>query len=258
MRMATALWTYTVGSVNLQCRYHAVKEPPAVISPRLSRENIVAVAIEIADEEGLASVTLRGIAARLAVHVTSLYNHVPTKEAVVDEMIRALLEEARLPTGRIAWQEWVRQFAAGMRELGRKHPGAFEAFHHGPAKGERAAEPFESGFAAFRSAGFDMASTYGAVKATVVAVLGHVLEDTVPARNRRVARTNVGELPIERFPQVHAINRVAGKTDTFTYLVEALIAGFAVQKRASARGHRRDADSRAVARRRRREPVSPI
>jgi AcrR family transcriptional regulator len=206
-----------------------------VISPRLSLENIVAVAIEMADEEGLASVTLRGIAERLAVHVTSLYHYVPTKDAVLDEMILALLAEAKLPTARMEWQDWVREFAAGMRALGRKHPGAFEAFHHGPAKGERAAEPFEAGFAAFRSAGFDAASTYSAVKATVVAVLGHVLEDTLPARNRAAARTNVGELPIERFPQVHAINRVAGKTDTFGYLVEALIAGFAARKQAKAR-----------------------
>jgi AcrR family transcriptional regulator len=206
-----------------------------VISPRLSRANIVAVAIEIADAEGLSSVTLRGIAARLAVHVTSLYNHVPTKEAVVDEIREALLAEARLPTGRIGWQSWVRQFAAGMRELGRKHPGAFEAFHYGPVKGERAAEPFEAGFAAFRSAGFDVASTHSAVKATVVAVLGHVLEDTVPARNRKVVRTNVGQLPVERFPNVHAINRVAGKTDTFGYLVEALIVGFAAAKKSHSR-----------------------
>ncbi|MEX2149697.1 MAG: TetR family transcriptional regulator [Steroidobacteraceae bacterium] len=206
-----------------------------MISPRLSRTNIVAVAIEMADQEGLSSVTLRGIATRLGVHVTSLYNHVPTKEAVVDDMREALLAQARLPTGRIDWQDWVRRFAAGMRELGRKHPGAFEAFHYGPVKGERAAEPFESGFAAFRSAGFDVASTHSAVKATVVAVLGHVLEDTVPARNRKVARTSVGHLPIERFPNVHAINRVAGKTDTFGYLVEALIAGFAAAKKSSSR-----------------------
>jgi AcrR family transcriptional regulator len=206
-----------------------------VISPRLSRDNIVAVAIEMADEQGLSSVTLRGIAARLAVHVTSLYNHVPTKEAVLDEMVTALVAEARLPIGQVSWQDWVRRFAAGMRALGRRHPGAFEAFHYGPAKGERAAEPFESGFAAFRSAGFDTASAYGAVKATVVAVLGHVLEDTVPARSRQAARTDVGQLPIERFPNVHAVSRVAGKTDTFTYLVEALIAGFDAMKTRGAR-----------------------
>jgi AcrR family transcriptional regulator len=203
-----------------------------VISPRLSRENIVAVAIELADAEGLASLSLRGIAARLGVHVTSLYNHVPTKEAVLEGMRESLLAEARLPSGRIAWPDWVRRFAGAMRELGRRHPGAFEAFHHGPVGGERAAEPFESAFGAFRAAGFDAASTYAAVKATVVAVLGHVLEDTVPQRARRVAKSNIGALPIERFPNAHAVSRVAGKTDTFGYLVEALIAGFeATRKR---------------------------
>ena len=207
-----------------------------MISPRLSRENIVAVAIEMADEAGLASVTLRGIAERLAVHVTSLYNHVPTKEAVIEGMVEALIAEARLPKGRISWQDWVRQFAAGMRALGRRHPGAFEAFHHGPAKGERAAEPIEAGFAAFRAAGFDVPTTYSAVKAVTLSVLGHVLEDTVPQRNRKAARTNIRELPVERFPNAHALNRVAGKTDTFGYLVEALIAGFeATRKRRTRR-----------------------
>lgn len=206
-----------------------------MISPRLSRENIVAVAIEMADEEGLSSVTLRGIAARLAVHVTSLYNHVPTKDAVLEEMMKALIAEARLPAGRITWQEWVRQFAGAMRALGRRHPGAFEAFHHGSAQGERAAESFEAAFGAFRSAGFDAASAYSAVKATIVAVLGFVLEDTVPARNTNAPQTDLGQLPIERFPQVHAMSRVAGKADTFTYLVEALIAGFAASRKARTR-----------------------
>jgi AcrR family transcriptional regulator len=201
-----------------------------VISPRLSRENIVAVAIEMADEEGLASVTLRGIAARLAVHVTSLYNHVPTKEAVISEMVEALLAEARLPAGRINWETWVRRFAAAMRALAHEHPGAFEAFHHGPARGEAAAGPFESGFAAFRAAGFDAATTYNATKAVVVAVLGYMLEDTLPARKKDVARTDIRGLPIERFPQLHSINRVAGKTDTFAYLVEMLIAGIAATR----------------------------
>ena len=209
-----------------------------MISPRLSRENIVAVAIEMADEEGLASVTLRGIASRLAVHVTSLYNHVPTKEAVLVEMVNALLAEARLPAGRLGWEDWVRQFAAALRELGRRHPGAFEAFHHAPAQGERAAATFEAGFAAFRAAGFDVPATYSAVKATIVAVLGHVLEDTVPARNRAAMRTDLGQLPIERFPQVHAMSRVAGKADTFSYLVDALIAGFAASKKGATHGAR--------------------
>jgi hypothetical protein len=118
-----------------------------------------------------------------------------------------------------------------MRALGRRHPGAFEAFHFGPAKGERAAEPIEAGFAAFRAAGFDVPTTYSAVKAVTLSVLGHVLEDTVPQRNRRAARTNIRELPVERFPNAHALNRVAGKTDTFGYLIDALVAGIAASKK---------------------------
>lgn len=197
--------------------------------PRLNRTAIVSTAIRIADEKGLAAVTLRGIATRLGVHVTSLYNHVPTKEAVFDEMIKALIVQAKLPTDAVAWQDWVRRFAAAMRTLAHKHPGAFEAFHYRPAQGERAAEAFEVAFAAFRTGGFDAVSAYNAVKSTVVAVLGLMLEET--ARVRGLQRTDVSKLSAERFPRVREVDRVADDADTFAYLIDVLIDGFAASLR---------------------------
>jgi AcrR family transcriptional regulator len=197
---------------------------------RLSRKEIVSTAIRIADEKGLAAVTLRGIATRLGVHVTSLYNHVSTKEAVFEEMIRGLLVQAKLPTEVLAWQAWVRQFAAAMRKLAHRHPGAFEVFHYAPAQGERAAEAFEAAFAAFRAAGFDTVSAYNAVNTTSLAVLGVMLEET--ARVRRGARRgDVNELPVERFPHVHEVARVVDQADTFSYLVDVLIDGLAARLR---------------------------
>ena len=191
---------------------------------RLSRTEIISTAIRIADEKGLAAVTLRGIAAQLGVHVTSLYNHVPTKEAVFDEMIKALVVKAKLPTGALTWQDWVRRFAAAMRTLARKHPGAIEAFHYAPAQGERANETAEAAFAAFRAGGFDAVSAYSAVKATSLAVLGLMLDDT--ARLRQGARrSDVSKLPAERFPHLHEIARVADDADTFSYLIDVLIDG---------------------------------
>jgi len=198
--------------------------------PRLNRTEIVSSAIRIADEKGLAAVTLRGIAASLGVHVTSLYNHVPTKEAVFDEMIRALVVKAKLPTGTLTWQDWVRRFAAAMRALAHKHPGAFEAFHYAPAQGERAGEAFEAAFAAFRAGGFDTVSAYNAVKATSLAVLGLMLEDTARVR-RGARRSDVSKLSAERFPNVHEIARVADDADTFSYLVDVLIDGLAARPR---------------------------
>ncbi len=194
--------------------------------PRLNRASIVATAIALADEKGLAAVTLRGIATRLGVHVTSLYNHVPTKDAVLDEMVKSLLVEAKLPTGRVAWQDWVREFSAAMRALARKHPGAFEAFHYLPVQGEKAVEVLEAALQAFRSGGFDTTMSYNAIKATSVAVLGLVLDDTARARVGDRA-TDLSGLPAERFPHVHEAARIADEADTFAYLVDVLIDGFA-------------------------------
>jgi AcrR family transcriptional regulator len=211
-----------------------------VISPRLSRDNIVAIAIEMADRENLAAVTLRGIAARLGVHVTSLYNHVPTKEAVIEGMTRQLVAEAKLPTGPMSWEAWVRQFAAALRALARKHPGAFEAFHYDPAQGERAAAAFESALAAFKDGGFDTVSAYSAVKATIVAVLGFALDETAPRRATR-SRTDLRALPPDRYARLREADRIAARVDTYDYLIEALIAGFAHKRRARPASRRRGA-----------------
>ncbi len=201
--------------------------------PRLNRAKIAAAAIRIADQSGIDTVSLRGISSQLGVHVTSLYNHVPTKDAVLDEMVRALIAEAELPTGPLTWQQWVRGFAGAMRSLGEKHPGAFEAFYHSSAQGARAAETFEAAFAAFRAGGFDLVASYSAVKATVVAVIGLVLDDTARAR-KPGARTELGELPIESFPLIHEISHITGTTDAFDYLVNALVAGFEANLRGEA------------------------
>jgi len=192
----------------------------------LTRERIVATALQLADREGLEAVTLRRVAARLGVHVTSLYNHVPTKEAVLDGVVERLIAEADLPTGEVRWEEWVRRFAAAMRSGARKHPGAFEAFHHRPVQGPRAAQAAEVGLAAFRAGGFSATQAYGAVKATTLAVLGLVLEEVAGLRTPGLS-TDLSALPVERFPRIHEANAIAPEADAWTYLIESLIAGFA-------------------------------
>jgi AcrR family transcriptional regulator len=212
-------------------------------SPLTSR-SIVSAAIAIADAKGLTAVTLRGIASRLGVHVTSLYNHVPTKEAVLEEMTKALFAETSLPTSKLTWQQWVRQFAGEMRSLARRHPGAFEAFNYVPAGGERAAETLEAALAAFRSDGFDVLAAFNAVKSTFVGVLGLVLDDMARLRNPDF-RSDLLKLPLDRFPHIQEANEVAASADTFDYFVKALIDGLA-RHRLSSGSSSRKRRSRAV------------
>lgn len=196
--------------------------------PRLTRDRILSTAIQLADREGLEAVTLRRLATRLGVHVTSLYNHVPTKEAVLDGMVENLIEEAKLPAGEMKWEEWVRRFAAAIRSVARKHPGAFAVLHHRPIQGPHAALWAEAGLAAFRSAGFSPAQAYAAVKSTSLAVLGLVLDDLAGLRTPGLS-TDLSALPTEDFPRLHEAGAVAGKADAWSYLIETLIRGFAAR-----------------------------
>ena len=59
----------------------------------LSRERVVAAAKRLADAEGLATLTMRRLAAELGVEAMSLYHHLPGKEALFDGLVDAVLAE---------------------------------------------------------------------------------------------------------------------------------------------------------------------
>lgn len=197
--------------------------------PRLSRERIVTTAISIADERGVEAVTLRSIAKNLAVHVTSLYNHIPTKEAVLDEMVRSLVAEAGLPVGSFTWQEWVRRFAVSIRTLANRHPGAFQLFLRGPARGVQAMESFESAIVAFRSDGFNAVSTFCAIKAVNVAVVGLVLDDLAGQMNPAV-EMEIDQVSKDSIPAFLEIQAAGRRADSFTFVLDALIVGIAASR----------------------------
>src|SRR5215218_2702415 len=131
----------------------------------LTRERILQTAVRLADRDGPDAVTLRKIAGELGVHVTSLYNHVPTRDAVTDGIVELLLDEAKLPTGPVAWEDWVRQYVDGITGIAATHPGAFHALQQRPVQGARAAASFEVAMAAFEDAGYDAAEAFSAIKA---------------------------------------------------------------------------------------------
>src|ERR1700739_4989312 len=199
----------------------------------LTRTRIIATAIALADREGLAAVSLRRIASRLGVHVTSLYNHVPTKEAVLDGIVEHLMCAANLPEKVSGWEDWVRQFADGLRAVARKHPGAITAFHHRPVQGPKAARFPEAGLESFRAAGFDISEAYSAVKSTALLVLGVLIEEVLSSKGRR-AKTDLRALPPELFPQAHQLRKIAGKPDVWTYTIDTLVAGLAANLRPKA------------------------
>ncbi len=194
----------------------------------LTKERIVATAIELADREGLAAVSLRQIANRLDVHVTSLYNHVATKEALLDAVVEKLMLDAKLPAKVSGWEDWVRQFGKGLRRAAHKHPGAIAALYYRPVQGTTAARFPELGLAVFRAAGCDINDAYSAVKATALVVLGLLLEEVAPAGGT-VPETDINALPATRFPQANELRKLSPGIDIWKFTIEALISGLAAK-----------------------------
>lgn len=199
------------------------------MSRPLSRERIVEAAIRMADREGFDAVTLRKLAAKLNVHVTSLYNHVANLEAVTDGIVERLLAEAKLPVSDFTWEEWVRQLAEALRMLARNHPGAITALQRRPIQGADAAYSFEAAIGAFREAGFGLQDAYDAVQATALSMFIFALEEAARATNPEPPQTDLSALPPERFPNIHEVGRYAQQADHWGFFTETLVAGLAAR-----------------------------
>ena len=198
----------------------------------LSRERILRCAVQVADRDGLDAASLRKVAAELGVHVTSLYNHLPTKDALLDGVVEELFASADLPVGELPWEQWVREFVDAVARLAREHPGAFAVLLRRPAQGPRANATFEAGLAAFHRAGMDVAESYVAVKCVALGVLGVCVEQAFAATGEELS-TDVASLSWRDFPILHEVTSVAEDVDVVATLVEVLVAGLA--KRLSAR-----------------------
>ncbi|RAJ70347.1 TetR family transcriptional regulator [Streptomyces sp. Amel2xB2] len=89
----------------------------------LTRESVTRAAIAIADAEGLAALSMRGVAARLGVAAMSPYRHVNGKGELVQLMAGTVYEEHPPPADAPSdWREKLRAGARSLWELHRAHP----------------------------------------------------------------------------------------------------------------------------------------
>ena len=93
--------------------------------PGLDLEQIVRVAIELADAEGLAAVSMRRISERLAVGAMSLYTYVPGKTELLELMADRVLARSVDPVALAAadtWRDTLEACARDQWEHHRRHP----------------------------------------------------------------------------------------------------------------------------------------
>lgn len=90
--------------------------------PGLTVDRIVAAAIELADADGLAALSMRRVAERLGVGTMSLYTYVPSKAELVDLMYDTACGSVRRETSPGGWRERLARTARASWDLYLRHP----------------------------------------------------------------------------------------------------------------------------------------
>jgi AcrR family transcriptional regulator len=116
---------------------------------KLSREALVATAIEVADAEGLDAVSIRRVAGELGVRAMSLYTHIERKQDLLDlmfdEVAGELLVEEPLPAD---WREAISAIARREHDVLLRHPWMVDLAARRPAVGPNSLRHGEQSLAA--------------------------------------------------------------------------------------------------------------
>ncbi len=97
----------------------------------LSRDRVLRAAVDLADRDGIESLTMRNLASELGVEAMSLYYHVANKEEVLDGIVDVIGNEINLSVGDVEesptaseWKQLMRRRILTARQVLLRHPWA--------------------------------------------------------------------------------------------------------------------------------------
>jgi AcrR family transcriptional regulator len=145
---------------------------------QLTRNRIVAAAMDLIERDGVEAVSMRRLASELGCGVMSVYNHVPSKSALLDGVADAVMSGIEITSVPGAgWQEQVRAQARAFRQIARAHPRCTLIMVSRPPSSAATVRPVENALATLRDAGFSGHDAVRIVRAVVAYIMGSLLRE---------------------------------------------------------------------------------
>ena len=197
---------------------------------RFTTEEIAAAALRIVDESGVASLSMRALAAALKTGPMTLYNYVADKEGLEELVVAAIVAEVRLPEPTDDWQRDAYAVAHAMWQGVRAHPAAIPLVltrRMSSATGFAAADAL---IAALARAGLDDRDRLAAFHALLGFVTGAAQADLAGP----MVAARIGSVAAPDFHHVAALSKVAVETpveDGFERGLRMLLDGIALRAR---------------------------
>lgn len=143
----------------------------------LSRERILAAALELVDEHGIDALSMRKLGQSLGYEAMSLYNHVSNKDDVLDGILDLVLAEMKPPdeNGGLAA---IRTSSLAAHEALQRHPWAAGQLTASGRIRPARIEFMDALLGALRNAGFSAETTYHAYHVLDAHIIGFSLWQT--------------------------------------------------------------------------------
>jgi len=142
----------------------------------LTRQQVVAAAIELADSGGMGTVSMRRVAQELGIEAMSLYSHVRSKEDLLDAIADAVIGSIPVGAGAADWRTSLRLMALGARGVMLRHPWAPRLIETRTAPGPAALAYINAVLGALREGGFSVAQAHTALHLLGSRLLGFTRE----------------------------------------------------------------------------------
>jgi AcrR family transcriptional regulator len=173
----------------------------------LGRERVLRAAIDLADRDGIESLSMRKLGQEVGVEAMSLYNHVRNKEDILNGMVDVVFSEIEVPSSPTDWVAAMRLRAISARQALLRHPWAIGLMESRAQPGPATLKHHDSVLRNLRTAGFSVDMAAHAYSVLDSYIYGFTLNElSLPLDNSKqiaeVAANIFREAPMNEYPHL--------------------------------------------------------
>ena len=179
-------------------------EKQAQATRGLTRDRVLAAALQLADADGIDSLSMRRLGQALGVEAMSLYNHVANKDAILDAIVDLVVAEIDLPAEGDNWKAAMHHRAMSARDVLLRHPWAPALIESRLNPGPARLRYFNAVIGCLRRGGFSIALAYRAFLTLDSYIYGFTLQEVnwpfEQAQRPDVVARMAPQIPADEYP----------------------------------------------------------
>jgi AcrR family transcriptional regulator len=166
----------------------------------LNPQRVLRAAVEFADKRGLGELSMRNLGQHVGVEAMSLYNHVASKDDLLDGMVDVVFAEIPLPEATTNWRSAMRARAIAVRTALFGHPWAIGLMESRRRPGPATLAHHDAVLGCLRRAGFSVPLAAHAYSVLDSYIYGFALNEQSLPFDTSDEVAEVGKSMLEQFP----------------------------------------------------------